>query len=460
MNQAGEKADSQNESQSSIKRQSKSRNPQPNFLSRVFESNTEEECSPMERDEFGKNIIQKGRWFNSGGSQPNQNHKQGLKKTKTDELNTVNEEAEENHDKNERKISKEEENGERRNSYQNPFVPVKVSKFKTLNTGENFIEVDEGGNDQSIEKAMKEKTQAMTKEEQRKAIEEALLKELEGISSKSLSEESENSQSFTNKDYQPDFKDFNEQNSPKEEPRSRFSPNNSKIGKNKTRDSNNDSVPFKESRSNTLIKLENLSGEYEFDREKRRRRCENEMQKRLESVKRNNLTHGVFKTNNESKNTILEYSNNTDQGKNLSIIQRNTNQSVDKSKSIIKLESLMSKESQSRESPDPQKKYNNRILDGLEIAKSHDLFNGSPRSPENKSFTIKIDSMDSQKFEVKDLEHRKQFGEEFQKQLDKINAYNLSQSQSPNQSVMSIPFQFGEMDAISEFNKSSNIQRS
>ena len=435
---------SPNEIQPSGKRPSKTKNPNANFLSRVFETNKEEECSPMERDEFGRNIIQKGRWFTPGtvSNQLNPNIKQNsLKKLKTDDLNPVNEELdqEDNPDLDGEKslIEEGEDRIDGENNIQSPFVPIKASIFKTLKSGENFIEVSENN--------FENKTKGMTNEEKRRALEEEMMKELEIISSKDISQISENNQSLTNKHFVSNYQDFVVEVFENEGQKSRYSQEDSKrLENNKTRDSGNDSVPFKDSRSSTVVKLENLSGEYESnqDKEERRRKIEEEIHKKLEKIKLKNLTNAFFRSSsNESKNSMK--------------------QSIgDKSKSTIKLESLNSKESQEqgkiRETPETQKGYDDGFFERLEIVKSQELFRGSPNSPENKSFAIKIESMDSQKFDQIEKEQRKKFGEEFQKQLEHVSR---SQSPTPNQSVMSLPFYCGELDVISELNKSSTVQQ-
>lgn len=164
-------------------------------LSRVFETNTEEETSPIERrDRFGNKVVQKGRYFNedknainnnNNTKQPSVTTNNKIKKSRTADLHPVNEAIDQEENIEEKGIIRTEEmtimNDEREGKI--PHTPIRSSVFKTLKSCEPEFVLE---NDVSEEvEVMTPKWETMNKspeqlkEEQRRKFEEELMRQLE-----------------------------------------------------------------------------------------------------------------------------------------------------------------------------------------------------------------------------------------------------------------------------------------
>ena len=192
-------------------------------LSRVFETNTEEETSPIERrDRFGNKIVQKGRYFNKAPTieeknlPPNNNNNSKkaspnpavvntkLKKSRTADLMTV-KEAIDQEDHAEPKFKTEVDDSKTiqdEKEVRIPFTPIRSSVFKTLKSCDpnNFDLGAEVSQEEVLtpkwETQNGGKTEEQLKEEQRRKFEEELMRQLEQVQSKSMLSQEEIGQSY------------------------------------------------------------------------------------------------------------------------------------------------------------------------------------------------------------------------------------------------------------------------
>ncbi len=471
-------------------------------LSRVFETNTEEETSPIERrDRFGNKIVQKGRYFNKAptieeknlppnlnSNSPKKNKNKPvpaaantkLKKSRTADLMTV-KEAIDQEDHADPKFKTEVDDSKTiqdEKEVKIPFTPIRSSVFKTLKSCDpNNFDLDGEVSQEEVltpkwENEGGKKTEAQIKEEQRRKFEEELMRQLEQAQSKAnLSQEEQSYDgnmkmgSLYSREVTKD--DLTEVLDPEEQRRKIEADIMNQLARIKSKDLGGtgiESVPFSESGRSTIILSRPKTKEFGGT-----------MTIGMESVpftdSKNNSTVMKLESYNsrefdkeERRKRIEQRSNQAERTPNRDVLLVDFLQTPDESRSVIKLESF---NSIIKSSDNLNLKTRGRGFDP-ELNKTKELslpFSESKAQLETSIQNIKEPESPG----LTSQEKRRLFEEDILKQLQRINTddlsfsgeasgNNLSRNPSKKDNLMNLDHSPIEGANVGDLNDSPNFQ--